>query len=128
VFVAPIELNIGSRGKLLGAMACGLPVVATSLAAFSADPVNKKEMLITDDYDEFSRYVIELLKDKQLRNSTARHAIGLAKTFGHIHAAEKLEHVLLGNDMRAGPGGAFCTRRVGVVVLMLRKLTDGSDE
>jgi len=34
VFVAPIELGTGFRGKLLEAMACGLPVVATQLATF----------------------------------------------------------------------------------------------
>jgi len=34
VFVAPIELCTGFRGKLLEAMACGLPVVATRLATF----------------------------------------------------------------------------------------------
>ncbi|VUT26020.1 MAG: hypothetical protein MASP_01280 [Candidatus Methanolliviera sp. GoM_asphalt] len=56
VFVAPIELGTGFRfrGKLLEAMACGLPLVATSLATFGMNPVNGRDMFVADDYGVFS--------------------------------------------------------------------------
>ena len=94
VFVAPIELGTGFRGKLLEAKACGLPVVATSLATFGMNPVNGKDMFVADDYNVFSEYVIMLLKDVELRKKIGMNALARAKKFDHKHAAEELEQVL----------------------------------
>jgi glycosyltransferase involved in cell wall biosynthesis len=94
VLVAPIELGTGFRGKLLEAMACGLPVVATRLATFGISPVEGEEMFVADEYDAFSRYVIMLLNDVELRKKISRNALALALKFDHRYAAEKLEWVL----------------------------------
>jgi len=94
VFVAPIALGTGFRGKLLEAMACGLPVVATSRATFGINPTNEKNMLVADDYAAFSEYVIMLLKDVELRRQVAINALALVRKFDHRHASEKLEQVL----------------------------------
>ncbi len=94
VFAAPIELGTGFRGKLLEAKACGIPVVATSLATFGIDPVNEEEMFVADDYDNFSSYIIMLLKDIKLRKHMSKNGLALARKFDHMHAAEKLEKVL----------------------------------
>ena len=94
VFVAPIELGTGFRGKLLEAKACGLPIVATRLATFGMNPVNGKDMFVADDYDVFSERVIMLLKDAGLRKKIGMNALARAKKFDHKHAAEELEQVL----------------------------------
>lgn len=95
ILVAPIELGTGFRGKIIEAMACGLPIVATTLATFGIDPVNEKEMFVTDDYEQFAEYVIMLLKDKELRREISKNSLALAKKFDHKCAAEKLERMLM---------------------------------
>ena len=94
VFVAPIELGGGFRGKMLEALACGLPIVSTSLAAFGIDPVNGEEMFVTDDYHEFTEYVIRLLKDTRLRKNMSVSARTLSERFDHKNAARKLDQVI----------------------------------
>ena len=94
VFVAPIELGGGFRGKMLEALACGLPIVSTSLAAFGINPVKGKEMFVADDYSEFTEYVIRLLKDTHLRKTVSDMARALGKRFDHKNAAKKLHEVI----------------------------------
>ncbi len=51
-------------------------------------------MFVADEYDAFSRYVIMLLNDVELRKKISRNALALALKFDHRYAAEKLEWVL----------------------------------
>ncbi|MCP4668178.1 MAG: glycosyltransferase family 4 protein, partial [Deltaproteobacteria bacterium] len=94
IFVAPIELGGGFRGKMLEALACGLPIVSTSLAAFGINPVKGEEMFVTDNYDAFTDCVIKLLKDVDLRKGMSARARALGQRFDHKMAAMKLNEVL----------------------------------
>jgi glycosyltransferase involved in cell wall biosynthesis len=94
IFVAPIELGGGFRGKMLEALACGLPIVATSLAAFGIDPRNGEEMFVTDDYGDFTEHIIRLLQDTSLREAMSTRARALGERFDHKNAARKLREVI----------------------------------
>lgn len=94
VFVAPIELGGGFRGKLLEAMATGLPVVSTRLGIAGINPVIGEEVLVADDYDLFSELTIKLLKNEGFRQKIGKNALALAKRFDHKMAAKKLDQVL----------------------------------
>lgn len=66
LFICPVRLGGGFRGKILEAMACGRPVVSTSLGAFGSGAVDGENILIADSPDDFAEKVIEVLKDEAL--------------------------------------------------------------
>jgi glycosyltransferase involved in cell wall biosynthesis len=94
IFVAPIELGGGFRGKLLEAMSTGLPVVSTTLGIAGINPVIGEEILVADNYDNFAELTIKLLKDQNFREKIGKNALKLAQRFDHKMAAEKLDGVL----------------------------------
>ena len=94
IFVAPIELGGGFRGKLLEAMSTGLPVVSTTLGIAGINPVIGEEVLVADNYDEFVELTIKLLKDQKFRDKISKNALKLARRFDHKMAAKMLDQVL----------------------------------
>jgi len=66
IFVAPVRLGGGIKGKVLEAMAMGVPVVATKEAVSGIDYANNNFALVSDDIDIFADNVVKLLKDESL--------------------------------------------------------------
>ncbi len=66
IFVNPVRIGGGFRGKLLEAMAMGLPIVSTSLGAEGVSPESGRDMIIADDPVAFADAVVELLNDPRL--------------------------------------------------------------
>jgi glycosyltransferase involved in cell wall biosynthesis len=62
VGVAPLRIGAGMQNKVIQAMACELPVVATSVANEGINATPEREILVRDDPDEFVAAVIELLR------------------------------------------------------------------
>lgn len=63
VAVAPLSLGRGLQNKVLEAMACGTPVVATSNASAGVDATPGEHYLRADEDAEFARHVIRCLSD-----------------------------------------------------------------
>ncbi|RJQ47242.1 MAG: glycosyltransferase [Nitrospiraceae bacterium] len=74
VFVAPVRLGRGLKGKLLEAMAVGIPVVASPVAAAGIHAENGKEIFIASAPDEFASKVSALFMDKMLREKISLNA------------------------------------------------------
>lgn len=72
VAIVPLLSGGGTRLKILEAMAMGVPVVSTSKGAEGLDVMAGKHLLIADNPADFSRSVLDLLEDFQLRQSLAK--------------------------------------------------------
>jgi len=62
VVVIPLKSGGGVKIKTLEAMACGCPIVSTSIGAEEIGAVSGKHMLIADSAPEFAQAVLALLK------------------------------------------------------------------
>jgi sugar transferase (PEP-CTERM/EpsH1 system associated) len=74
VFVCPLRCGSGMQAKILEAMAMGVPVVTTSMGFTALDAVAEKDIIVVDDPKLFANRVIQLLKDKNLRQDIALNA------------------------------------------------------
>lgn len=74
VVVAPIRYGGGIKIKVLEAMACGKPVVTTSVGAEGVVETGEEALLVADDPAEFAEAVVALLSDDQRRASQGEQA------------------------------------------------------
>ena len=57
VFVCPLRSGSGTRFKLMEALACGLPVVSTSVGCEGLNAVDGQHMLVADTPEAFANAV-----------------------------------------------------------------------
>lgn len=74
IFVCPVRLGGGFRGKILEAMSVGRPVVSTSLGAAGIPASHGENILIADDPDHFSSGILDLLNKPELYRKISRNA------------------------------------------------------
>ncbi|HLG29589.1 MAG TPA: glycosyltransferase, partial [Candidatus Brocadiales bacterium] len=79
VFVVPIRLGCGIRGKILEAWAMEKPVVATPLACAGLDAINMENVLISETPEYFANETVRLLKDPQLRKRLGKNGKNTVK-------------------------------------------------
>ncbi len=95
VFVNPVRIGGGFRGKILEAMSMGLPIVTTSLGAEGVDAEDGRDMIVADDPTGFAAAVTRLLRDEGLCESLGERARDLAvERFSWERGVEELERVL----------------------------------
>jgi sugar transferase (PEP-CTERM/EpsH1 system associated) len=63
VAVAPMRSGAGIQNKILEAMACGLPVVTTTIGLGGISAVPGRDLLVADDASEFADAVVSVLRD-----------------------------------------------------------------
>ncbi|BDV36179.1 class I SAM-dependent methyltransferase [Methylocystis iwaonis] len=66
VNLAPLRFGAGIKGKIIAAMAVGVPTVATSIAAEGMGLTNEKDVLIRDDPHAIAESVVRLCRDEGL--------------------------------------------------------------
>lgn len=96
IFVSPLRGPGGTRLKILGAMAAGVPVVSTTVGIKGIEAKDKVEVLIENDWIKFTNAIFRLTQDKSLYrliSSSARRLVEKKYTYEKI--AKKLEQIYL---------------------------------
>ena len=96
VSLAPLRYGAGIKGKIGTAMAAGLPVVATSLAAEGMSLVVGEHVLVADDAADFAAAIARLYQDEVLWNKLSKAGITFADQAWGAEAAWNILADILG--------------------------------
>ncbi len=97
VFVNPVRIGGGFRGKILEAMSMGLPIVTTALGAEGVNAEDGRDMMVADEPAAFAAAVVRLLRDDVLCKALGARARAMAvESFSWEKGVEELEQVLHG--------------------------------
>ncbi len=67
VYIVPLRLGVGIRGKILEAWGMAMAVVATSVACAGLRYENGRNVLVADTPEQFAADIVTLLKNPELR-------------------------------------------------------------
>lgn len=74
IAIAPLTEGGGTRLKILEYMAYGKPVISTSKGAEGLDVINGRHIIISNEWEQFSENIVELLCDENKRSEIGRNA------------------------------------------------------
>jgi sugar transferase (PEP-CTERM/EpsH1 system associated) len=94
VYVVPIRVGGGTRLKILDAMAMGKAIISSSIGCEGIEVRDGENIVIADDPEKFAEKIIQLLRNKSLRNRLEIAARETAvKYYSWSHIAPKLEAI-----------------------------------
>ncbi|OGK45340.1 hypothetical protein A2956_03315 [Candidatus Roizmanbacteria bacterium RIFCSPLOWO2_01_FULL_37_57] len=94
IFLAPIEGPGGTRLKILGAMAAGLPVISSPTGISGLDVHHNKNVIIAKKPEDFARKAVELLKNHTKYMTIRKNARSLIEEkYSWDTIASKLEKI-----------------------------------
>jgi glycosyltransferase involved in cell wall biosynthesis len=94
VAVVPLVYGTGVQNKVLESMACGTPVVSTSLAIAALGVQAGRDLLVADRPEEFAKHILTLIESPDLQRSlgmAGRHYVEGNHRWGKI--ATQLEGI-----------------------------------
>jgi glycosyltransferase involved in cell wall biosynthesis len=81
LMIAPLNIARGTQNKILEAMAMGVPVVTSRVAAGGVDATEGEHFLVADSPDEYAREAVSIMDDRALRERLAQ--AGRARMLTH---------------------------------------------
>jgi polysaccharide biosynthesis protein PslH len=93
--IAPIFSGSGLQNKILEAMACGIPCIASTVVSGSIDGKPGIDLLTANSEEEFCDSILQLLKSEERSNLLAENGIELVKKrYNWKTFSEKLDNVI----------------------------------
>jgi glycosyltransferase involved in cell wall biosynthesis len=95
VFVCPLRYGAGAKGKIMSALAYGLPIVSTAIGVEGAGLEDGEHVLVADEAEEFAATTLKLYNDVTIWNrlSTAGQDL-LEERFSLIMGAHILDQAI----------------------------------
>lgn len=87
VSVAPLRFGAGIKGKIGSAMAIGLPVVATPLAAEGMSLTDGENILVAESAESFANAIVKLYQTEPLWSKISHNSMAFAKNAWGAEAA-----------------------------------------
>ena len=92
IYVVPLRLGVGIRGKILEAWAMERPVIATSLACAGLPAMHGENVWMADSAAEIQSGILKLFADEELRRRLGRSGRRIAEAqFSWDTATDQLE-------------------------------------
>jgi glycosyltransferase involved in cell wall biosynthesis len=104
--VAPVAYGAGIQNKVLEAMACTTPVVASSQAVSALQVEPGRDLFVAEEPGEFAEAIVRLLEDANLRRQlgqAGRNYVEVNHNWARV--AERLEGLYAGTHLAAYPEG-----------------------
>ena len=95
VSVAPLRYGAGIKGKIGWAMAVGLPVVATPLAAEGMSLTDGENILVAEGAEQFAEAIVRLYQDEALWNRISHKGLEFAENAWGAEAAWRILDTIL---------------------------------
>ena len=95
LMVAPLNIARGTQNKILEAMAMGVPVVTSSVAAGGVDAQAVKHFLVADTPDEYCQAILRVIGDREERRRLA--VAGRQRMLSHhawSHSMQRLDQII----------------------------------
>jgi glycosyltransferase involved in cell wall biosynthesis len=99
VFIAPLRFGSGIKGKILEAMAMGIPVVTSSIGIEGIDCVANRDLIVAEGSRQMAEEILNLLKSLSQRKLLRENALSLVREKYQwepaiFHLEEALQHRL----------------------------------
>ncbi len=79
ISIAPLRFGAGMKGKVVEAMAHGIPVVTTLIGIQGMDVKHGDEIMLADKPEDFAKNIIELISNPVLYNKLSINSINYIK-------------------------------------------------
>ncbi len=89
--VAPLRFGAGIKGKIGTSLSYGVPCIATTIAAEGMGLVDRRDVMIANDAEEFAAAVVEAYQNEALWNDLSKHGLEfMEQNFSYARGLERL--------------------------------------
>jgi glycosyltransferase involved in cell wall biosynthesis len=114
--VAPLRFGAGIKGKINQSMAFGVPVVATSLAVEGMGLIDREDILVADEPEDFARRLVELYESEELWSRLSQNGIKKTRALYSTDTARKKLELLFSDEHLRGSERSAAVQQPGIAL------------